>query len=316
MIIRPYKETDYEDILEISKHIWDGEDYLPKLINEYEKDSHCRPFVVEEDGRVVSVVNMHYYTSEFLWLEAMRTHPDFRNKGIATKLNQYLYQKVLKSSAKEFWLSTSLNNEATTKILSKASFDEITLLDYWENSSDNNDQNVKDHNGVVNGLLVNIEYLEFHLTEKAREYSTTWIPAKNKSEIKAIMEKQSPELKKFPYLAGEFTIFPLDSYFVESWLENNYILINKQTNSILTFKPGKEFDNTFVLGIFDLDSDVILSALNFAFNQVKTSIRKEGKEGTLPDIKLFYPHEANLKLLTSDWVFRIMRKTLSNQDLP
>ena len=50
LIIREYKESDYEDILEISKHIWEGSDYLPKLIHEFVKNPHCKPYVVEEDG--------------------------------------------------------------------------------------------------------------------------------------------------------------------------------------------------------------------------------------------------------------------------
>ena len=311
MIIREYKESDYEDILEISKHIWDGNDYLPKLINEYIKDPHCKPYVAEEKGKVISIVNVNFFTPNFVWLEAMRTHPDYRNRGIATALNQYLFKEALTSNITEIWLSTGLDNEATAKMLAKADFKEITLLKTWENANEENQDIIEKNEGVVDGFLRNIAYLSNYVTPKIITYEKSWTPAKSMQEVTMVMNKQSTEIKKFPYLVNEFNIFPLESYFVDSWIKNGFIFINEQTNSIMTFKKGKEYNGSYIVGIFDLDPDVIISALYFSFNQIHQGITDTKTQNFSPNITLFYPYEVKIKLLESDWVMRIMRKTVS-----
>ena len=310
MIIREYKESDYEDILEISKHIWDGNDYLPKLINEYIKDPHCKPYVAEENGKVISVVNVNFYTPNFIWLEAMRTHPDYRNRGIATALNQYLFKEALTSNIHEVWLSTGLDNEATAKILAKADFKEVTLLKTWENANEENQDILEKSKGIIDGSLRNIGYLSNYITPKIVKYEKGWFPAKNMQEITMVMNKQSTKVKKFPYLVSEFNIFPLESYFVDSWIKDGNIFINKQTNSVMTFKKGKEYNGSYIVGIYDLDSDVIISALYFSFNQINQELNNKKSKNVSPNITLFYPDEVKINLLESDWVMRIMRKTI------
>lgn len=312
MKIRQYCPDDYADILEISKYIWEGNDYLPRLINEFYESKYCEPYVVEEDGgKVISIVNMNIFTPDFVWLEAMRTHPEYRNRGIATKLNEYLIQEAKKNKVKELWLSTSKANDATAKMLKKAGFEEITLLKLWDNEfGDQNEQEIDNNKGLKDGTLRNVEYLPLYTTDKTKHLGKSWIPVNDKRDIQTILSKWESVGQKFVHLVNEFNIFPIDSYFVDSWIKEKYIFINEVTDSIMTFKSAKERQNSYVVGIFDLDKDVIVSALLYAYNQIKNRIEDDETHKLPIDIKLFYPYSVDLKLLHSSWVFRIMKKEI------
>ncbi len=307
MKIRKYHPNDYNDILEISKHIWEGNDYLPHLINEFYESQYCEPYVVEEDGTVVSIVNMNKFTKNFAWLEAMRTHPNYRSRGIATQLNEYLLQEAKKDDIKEVWLSTSQANEATAKMLVKTGFEEIILLKLWDNDFDTQNQQ---NNGLIDGTLKDISYLSQYLTEDSIKLEKSWRPAKSKLELRQILSQKESEGQKFIHLVNEFNIFPLDSYFVDSWIQKSFIFINDATSSIMTFKPGAEKENAYIVGIYDLDKDIIASALSFAYNHVKQQSLNNEISNSKIDIKLFYPFSVDLKLLDSSWVFRIMKKEI------
>ena len=291
MKVRPYNKGDYEDIIEISKHIWNGEDYLPQLINYYLEDPHCEPYVLEEDGKVVSVVNVNYFAPNFVWLEAMRTHPDYRNKGIATKLNKYIFQESIKSGVKELWLSTSKDNKATAKMLSKAGFEEVILLKVWGFKDDNyDDKAVSENKGLIGPILANIEFIENHISQEIIELSSLW---RNVTEISEIKQNLSPN---FSFLVDEFMIFPVNSYFIDDWMKEHLIFINDKTKSLMTFKLGKERNSSYILGIYDSNPDIITSALYFGFKQVKQHIEDDESHPQNIDIKLFYPQEIQLPL--------------------
>lgn len=304
MKIRQYHPNDYADILEISKHIWEGNDYLPNLITEFYESPHCDPYVVEEDGKVISIVNVNKYTKNFVWLEAMRTHPDYRNRGIATELNKFLLQEAKKSGIPEVWLLTSQKNEATGKMLLKAGFEEITMLKLWENSDELDEQELTKNNGLLDGKLLKVDYLPLNASKEVKKLASSWRPATTKNEIRKILDKKALEGQKFVHLVNEFNIFPLDSYFVDSWIKDQFIFINDQTDSIMTFKPAKERIDSFALGIYDFDKDIITSALLFAFNKAK----ENNKSGI--NINLFYPSIIKMRLLETDWVLRIMKKNI------
>ena len=53
--IREATPGDYEAVMAIDKNIYDGYDYLPKLYHSYMRDPRRISFVLEMDGKVVSM---------------------------------------------------------------------------------------------------------------------------------------------------------------------------------------------------------------------------------------------------------------------
>lgn len=95
-IIRPVNHHDYNDITDISKDIWDGNDYLPKVFFEW-LDAPGLFLGVEEpkQHKVVAVEKYSYLPDKTGWLEGLRVHVSYRNLGLSKIISQALFEKAL-----------------------------------------------------------------------------------------------------------------------------------------------------------------------------------------------------------------------------
>jgi len=175
---REYTLEDKEGILEISSHIWEGRDYLPKWIDIYDNDPYSTPVVVEDEERIISVANMRFISPEIVWLEAIRTHPDSRGKGIATALTRYMLELAREKGAEAIWLSTANDQPSTRIILERIGFKELMLSKLWRNS---NDEAV---NGLAeDGVLMKLEHFDQHFGEEAKIMASELIIFHRKIEL-------------------------------------------------------------------------------------------------------------------------------------
>lgn len=121
--VKRVTESDIEGILEISRHIWDGYDYLPSVIEEWLKDSGSYIYGVEADERLVAIANLRLVDGGRTgWMEGLRVHPDFRGKGYAHVLTRELVEKAKKLSVERLRYTTSTENEASLKLAEKYGF--------------------------------------------------------------------------------------------------------------------------------------------------------------------------------------------------
>lgn len=104
--LRPYdptRESDRESLDEICAKVYGGGDYLPKMAASYVADPSCsflaltnnnsgeeekrQPAITAQDDNILAVANYKRLPAQnSAWIEAVRTHPDHRNKGLASKL--------------------------------------------------------------------------------------------------------------------------------------------------------------------------------------------------------------------------------------
>jgi GNAT superfamily N-acetyltransferase len=89
-VCRPALPMDKPQMLELTKRIWDGEDYLPYVWDEWLADSEGVLAVTELAGQIVGIGKLTRLTSDQWWLEGLRTHPDFEGRGLASHLTDYL----------------------------------------------------------------------------------------------------------------------------------------------------------------------------------------------------------------------------------
>lgn len=94
--IRPVNNHDYADILDISKDIWEGQDYLPKVFYEW-LDAPGLFLGVEEPKlhKIVAVEKYSYLPDKTGWLEGLRVHTSYRNLGLSKIISQALFEKAL-----------------------------------------------------------------------------------------------------------------------------------------------------------------------------------------------------------------------------
>ena len=115
--------SDREDILEISRHIWEGHDYLPSVFDDWVKDPKSYTCGVEADGRLVAVANLRLIENGRTgWMEGLRVHPEHRGKGFADTLTRHLIEKAEDLGVQRLRYTTSTENEASLKLAEKFRF--------------------------------------------------------------------------------------------------------------------------------------------------------------------------------------------------
>ena len=127
MIIRKAKGSDAEDIKilyfdyltayppkeEQDMDIWSS------LLDKFEKDENMHILVVEENGRVISSVQMAIVESlthnirPFAVIENVVTHIDYRNKGYASALLNKASEIAKEHRCYKVFLETGSNKEST-----------------------------------------------------------------------------------------------------------------------------------------------------------------------------------------------------------
>lgn len=127
MIIRKAKSTDANDLkllyFKFLTHFPPKEeqdmDVWKNLLDKFEKDEHMFLLVAEEDGRIVSSVQMAIIESlthnvrPFAVIENVVTHIDYRNKGYASALLEKASEIAREHRCYKVFLETGSNKEST-----------------------------------------------------------------------------------------------------------------------------------------------------------------------------------------------------------
>ena len=122
-IVRRLQSSDRNDIIEISSHIWEGHDYLPSVVDEWLRDASSRFYGVEIDGRVVAVGRLRLVENGTIgWMEGLRVHPEYRGRGFANDLTQYIVSEGEGLGVERLRYTTSDENEASVKLAKMAGF--------------------------------------------------------------------------------------------------------------------------------------------------------------------------------------------------
>jgi len=120
--LRKAGPEDKGPILQISRNIWRGHDYLPSVWDEWVADKNARFIVATVNGRTVGCAHASLQTNYVAWLEGVRVHEQYRGLGIAGKLNHALVQWARREGARVARLSTGSGNRASREHLAKIGF--------------------------------------------------------------------------------------------------------------------------------------------------------------------------------------------------
>lgn len=124
--IRKLRPSDRADITEISRHVWEGHDYLPSVAEEWLKDKNCHFYGVVADDHVVAVGNLHLLENGRTgWMEGLRVLPDYRGKGYANEMTRYLVRKAEDLGVRRLRYTTSDENAASLKLAKMAGFSRL-----------------------------------------------------------------------------------------------------------------------------------------------------------------------------------------------
>ncbi|HEV2475938.1 MAG TPA: GNAT family N-acetyltransferase, partial [Candidatus Dormibacteraeota bacterium] len=81
--VRPVRPTDRDRVMEMTKDVWEGRDYLPKVFDRWVSDAGATFQAAELDDVVVGVQHLRPYAPGLVWYEGLRVASTHRRQGIA-----------------------------------------------------------------------------------------------------------------------------------------------------------------------------------------------------------------------------------------
>lgn len=216
---RRLTHEDYGDILDISKHIWDGCDYLPMVFHKWvDEDGYFLGAVDTEKNKVIGVGKFSILYDGSGWLEGLRVHKDYRGRKIARQISERLLDLakgyLREDKIKKIAFSTHISNTESITLMKKLNFKvkaELLIV-------------TKPHSMLNRNLKIE----DFKFEE--------WKPSFG-------------EFVNLPYLKHRSNILPLAFYFQEPTLElykeyvdnGNFVSINGY-RGIYMFKESPYFE--------------------------------------------------------------------------
>jgi ribosomal protein S18 acetylase RimI-like enzyme len=120
-------DSDYEDICDISKGIWGGNDYLPAIFNYWlHSPGYFLAAVDDEKNKVVGTGKYSILYDNSGWLEGLRVHNEYRGlkiaRGISEALLNIAKEELAEGKIKRIGFGTHETNVESISLMKKLNF--------------------------------------------------------------------------------------------------------------------------------------------------------------------------------------------------
>ena len=122
IVCRPALPMDTPGMIELTKHIWDGEDYVPGAWGDWLADREGILAVAESNAKVVGLGKLTKLSPVDWWLEGLRVHPKYEGRGIASRLHDYLLGYWKRNGSGHVRLATISKREPVKHMVKKRGF--------------------------------------------------------------------------------------------------------------------------------------------------------------------------------------------------
>jgi len=120
--IRTARLADRSRILAISSQTWEGDDYVPQIIDEWLRMRGSEVAVADLNGSVIAFARTVNLTTGYVWLEGIRTDTASQGHGAGKALTEYFIEKATREGAHRIGLSTYIDNLASIHIVEQHRF--------------------------------------------------------------------------------------------------------------------------------------------------------------------------------------------------
>ena len=126
--IRSAKPADREAVLRFCENTWEWGDYIPLVWNRWLHEPASKALVATMRSQPVAFGHVIMVAPGEAWLEGLRVDPVYHQKGLATRLTQYLLVEAAKLGAGVARFATSSKNIAVHRMSAKFSFTEVAAI--------------------------------------------------------------------------------------------------------------------------------------------------------------------------------------------
>jgi GNAT superfamily N-acetyltransferase len=88
VVCRRARLDDTTDVLKLTSQIWEGDDYVPQVWQNWLDDPDGALLVAEHAGRVIGLAKLSRLTAQDWWLQGLRVDPEFEGRGVASQLHR------------------------------------------------------------------------------------------------------------------------------------------------------------------------------------------------------------------------------------
>jgi GNAT superfamily N-acetyltransferase len=128
---RPITEADIPAAIELTKTIWDGNDYMPRVIERWiDANGNGTYFfgAFDEADELVALGRVRWLTKDIVWLEGARVHPDRQKSGIGVAIFAHGIEYATNAGAKVARYDTGMRNVGSIALAKRYGFTEIYRL--------------------------------------------------------------------------------------------------------------------------------------------------------------------------------------------
>ncbi|HXW36327.1 MAG TPA: GNAT family N-acetyltransferase [Nitrososphaerales archaeon] len=130
--IRRAKASDKEPLMSFIKDVWGGTDYIPEVWDDWLRSKDGVMNVMTVDGVPMGMNRMRFMEDGSAWLEGVRIHPDYRGRGLASRLGRASMKEARSKGVERFRLATGSRNRAAQRQIAKMGFIETARLACFE----------------------------------------------------------------------------------------------------------------------------------------------------------------------------------------
>lgn len=129
LVIRPVRPADRERVVELTRDVWNGHDYVPRVFDDWVSDSASAFQALELDGIVVGLQRLRPYAPGLLWYEGLRVASSHRRQGLARHLLQSAVAQAREQGFREIRLATG--NPGAAQLFEEVGFVRLQDDRWW-----------------------------------------------------------------------------------------------------------------------------------------------------------------------------------------
>jgi GNAT superfamily N-acetyltransferase len=129
LTLRPVRPADEARVLEITRDVWEGRDYIPRVFDRWVSDAGAEFQAAEVDGVVVGVQRIRAYAPGLVWYEGLRVASSHRRRGIARAMLDAAIEEMRQQGFREVRLAT--RDEPAVNLFESAGFRRLVEMRWW-----------------------------------------------------------------------------------------------------------------------------------------------------------------------------------------
>lgn len=135
VVCRKASPQDTLAVMELTRQIWDGDDYVPEVWQDWLADPQGQLAVAEYQGQVVGLAKLTLLVSGRWWLEGLRVDPAYEGRGVATQIQEYLMGDWLAHGDGIVRLGTASTRTAVHRLCAHYGFEKMGEFSFFSGDS-------------------------------------------------------------------------------------------------------------------------------------------------------------------------------------